>query len=80
MGELGWEGERNSSMEARLLPLSSPRASSQVSDFGLSKWMEQSNRMQYIERSALRGTLSYMPPEMFLQRNMAPGPKYDVYR
>ncbi|XP_059563896.1 ankyrin repeat and protein kinase domain-containing protein 1 isoform X1 [Myotis daubentonii] len=50
-----------------------------ISDFGLSKWMEQSTRMQYIERSALRGTLSYMPPEMFLQRNMAPGPKYDVY-
>lgn len=42
--------------------------------------MEQSTRMQYIERSALRGTLSYMPPEMFLQSNMAPGPKYDVYR
>ncbi|XP_008148454.2 ankyrin repeat and protein kinase domain-containing protein 1 [Eptesicus fuscus] len=50
-----------------------------ISDFGLSKWMEQSTRMQYIERSALRGTLSYMPPEMFLQSNMAPGPKYDVY-
>ncbi|XP_023613697.1 ankyrin repeat and protein kinase domain-containing protein 1 [Myotis lucifugus] len=79
VGELGWEGERKSSMEARLLPLSPPWASSQISDFGLSKWMEQSTRTQYIERSALRGTLSYMPPEMFLQSNMAPGPKYDVY-
>ncbi|XP_037019016.2 ankyrin repeat and protein kinase domain-containing protein 1 isoform X2 [Artibeus jamaicensis] len=50
-----------------------------ISDFGLSKWMEQSTRMQYIERSALRGTLSYIPPEMFLESNEAPGPKYDVY-
>ncbi|XP_006833895.1 PREDICTED: ankyrin repeat and protein kinase domain-containing protein 1 [Chrysochloris asiatica] len=50
-----------------------------ISDFGLSKWMEQSTRMQYIERSALRGTLGYIPPEMFLQSNKAPGLKYDVY-
>uniref|UniRef100_A0A7N4PPS2 Ankyrin repeat and kinase domain containing 1 n=1 Tax=Sarcophilus harrisii TaxID=9305 RepID=A0A7N4PPS2_SARHA len=50
-----------------------------ISDFGLSKWMEQSTRMQYIERSALRGTLSYIPPEMFLESTKAPGPKYDVY-
>ncbi|XP_070479229.1 ankyrin repeat and protein kinase domain-containing protein 1 isoform X1 [Equus przewalskii] len=50
-----------------------------ISDFGLSKWMEQSTRMQYIERSALRGTLSYIPPEMFVETNKAPGPKYDVY-
>ncbi|XP_054224284.1 ankyrin repeat and protein kinase domain-containing protein 1 isoform X3 [Homo sapiens] len=50
-----------------------------ISDFGLSKWMEQSTRMQYIERSALRGMLSYIPPEMFLESNKAPGPKYDVY-
>ncbi|KAF6332429.1 ankyrin repeat and kinase domain containing 1 [Rhinolophus ferrumequinum] len=50
-----------------------------ISDFGLSKWMERSTRMQYIERSALRGTLSYIPPEMFLESNKAPGPKYDVY-
>ncbi|XP_008589663.1 PREDICTED: ankyrin repeat and protein kinase domain-containing protein 1, partial [Galeopterus variegatus] len=50
-----------------------------ISDFGLSKWMEQTTRMQYIERSALRGTLSYIPPEMFLESSKAPGPKYDVY-
>lgn len=56
------------------------RASSQVSDFGLSKWMEQSSRMQYVKRSALQGTLSYIPPEMFLESNKGPGPKYDVYR
>ncbi|XP_049634632.1 ankyrin repeat and protein kinase domain-containing protein 1 [Suncus etruscus] len=50
-----------------------------ISDFGLSRWMEQSTHRQYIERSALRGTLSYIPPEMFLDSNQAPGPKYDVY-
>ncbi|KAM5245983.1 LOW QUALITY PROTEIN: ankyrin repeat and protein kinase domain-containing protein 1 [Ctenodactylus gundi] len=50
-----------------------------VSDFGLSKWMEQSIRMQYIERLALRGTLSYTRLEMFLESNKAPGPKCDVY-
>lgn len=51
----------------------------QISDFGLSKWMEQSSRM-HIESSALRGTLSYIPPEMFLQNSKPPGIKYDVYR
>ncbi|XP_033717942.1 ankyrin repeat and protein kinase domain-containing protein 1 isoform X1 [Tursiops truncatus] len=50
-----------------------------VSDFGLSKWMEQSAWMQYIKRSALQGTLSYIPPEMFPESNKGPGPKYDVY-
>ncbi|NXS52353.1 ANKK1 protein, partial [Brachypteracias leptosomus] len=50
-----------------------------ISDFGLSKWMEQSSRMQYIESSALRGTLSYIPPEMFLQNSKPPGIKYDVF-
>ncbi|XP_027268117.1 ankyrin repeat and protein kinase domain-containing protein 1 [Cricetulus griseus] len=50
-----------------------------ISDFGLSKWMEQSTHMQYIERSALRGTLSYIPPEMFLENSKAPGPEYDMY-
>uniref|UniRef100_A0A8C3QGT6 Ankyrin repeat and kinase domain containing 1 n=1 Tax=Cyanoderma ruficeps TaxID=181631 RepID=A0A8C3QGT6_9PASS len=44
-----------------------------ISDFGLSRWMEQSSRMQYIESSALRGTLSYIPPEMFLQNSKPPG-------
>lgn len=42
--------------------------------------MEQSSRMQYIESSALRGTLSYIPPEMFLQNSKPLGIKYDVYR
>ncbi|XP_076781208.1 ankyrin repeat and protein kinase domain-containing protein 1 isoform X2 [Arvicanthis niloticus] len=50
-----------------------------ISDFGLSKWMEQSTQKQSIERSALRGTLSYIPPEMFLENNKTPGPEYDVY-
>uniref|UniRef100_A0A8C3SDN9 Ankyrin repeat and kinase domain containing 1 n=1 Tax=Chelydra serpentina TaxID=8475 RepID=A0A8C3SDN9_CHESE len=50
-----------------------------ISDFGLSRWMEQSSRMQYIERSALRGTLSYIPPEIFLHSTRPPGTEYDVY-
>nr|XP_015842818.2 ankyrin repeat and protein kinase domain-containing protein 1 isoform X1 [Peromyscus maniculatus bairdii] len=50
-----------------------------ISDFGLSRWMEQSTHMQYIERSALRGTLSYIPPEMFQENSKAPGPEYDMY-
>uniref|UniRef100_A0A452FWT2 Ankyrin repeat and kinase domain containing 1 n=1 Tax=Capra hircus TaxID=9925 RepID=A0A452FWT2_CAPHI len=50
-----------------------------VSDFGLSKRMEQSTWMQCIKRSALQGTLSYSPPEMFLESNKGLGPKYDMY-
>uniref|UniRef100_A0A8C5PNV3 Ankyrin repeat and kinase domain containing 1 n=1 Tax=Leptobrachium leishanense TaxID=445787 RepID=A0A8C5PNV3_9ANUR len=50
-----------------------------ISDFGLSKWKEQSTHKEYIERSALKGTLSYIPPEMLLQNNSPPGIKYDVY-
>ncbi|XP_030077772.1 ankyrin repeat and protein kinase domain-containing protein 1 [Microcaecilia unicolor] len=50
-----------------------------ISDFGLSKWMEHSTRMEYIERSAIRGTLSYIPPEMFLQNTRVPSTKHDVY-
>ncbi|XP_075460153.1 ankyrin repeat and protein kinase domain-containing protein 1 isoform X1 [Ascaphus truei] len=50
-----------------------------ISDFGLSKWKENSTRMEYIEKSALRGTLSYIPPEIFLQSSRVPGTKYDVY-
>ncbi|KAM9114118.1 LOW QUALITY PROTEIN: ankyrin repeat and protein kinase domain-containing protein 1 [Pangshura tecta] len=48
-------------------------------DFGLSRWVEQSSRMLYIERSALRGTLSYIPPETFLHSTRPPGTKHDVY-
>ncbi|KAM5185888.1 LOW QUALITY PROTEIN: ankyrin repeat and protein kinase domain-containing protein 1 [Callospermophilus lateralis] len=46
-------------------------------NFGLSKWMEQSTQMQGIERSALWGMLSYIPPEMFLDSNKAVEPKYE---
>lgn len=52
----------------------------QISDFGLTKLMEQSTHMQYTERSALRGTLSYIPLETFLENSKAPGPEYDIYR
>uniref|UniRef100_G3U9U1 Ankyrin repeat and kinase domain containing 1 n=1 Tax=Loxodonta africana TaxID=9785 RepID=G3U9U1_LOXAF len=39
-----------------------------VSDFGPSKCMEQSTQMQHIERSALRGTLSYNPLKRFCEK------------
>ena len=52
----------------------------QISDFGLSRLMQQSTHMQYTERSALRVTLSYIPLETFLENSRAPGPEYDVYR
>lgn len=45
--------------------------------------MEQSTQMQCIKRSALQGTLRYtLPPhpEMFLESNKGPGPKYNMYR
>ncbi|XP_053546098.1 ankyrin repeat and protein kinase domain-containing protein 1 [Bombina bombina] len=50
-----------------------------ISDFGLSRWKEHSTHMEYIERSAIRGTLNYIPPEIFLQSSRVPGIKYDVY-
>ncbi|KAG8434449.1 hypothetical protein GDO86_012717 [Hymenochirus boettgeri] len=50
-----------------------------ISDFGLSKYKENSTRNEYIQKSAIKGTLSYIPPEMFLQSSRIPGIKYDVY-
>ncbi|XP_062995092.1 ankyrin repeat and protein kinase domain-containing protein 1 [Elgaria multicarinata webbii] len=50
-----------------------------ISDFGLSKWMEPSDWIQEIERSAMKGNLSYVPPEMFLQSTRPPGTEFDVY-
>ncbi|XP_075047420.1 ankyrin repeat and protein kinase domain-containing protein 1 [Mixophyes fleayi] len=50
-----------------------------ISDFGLSKWKENSTHKDYIERSHIRGTLNYIPPEMFLQSCRVAGTKYDVY-
>ncbi|XP_033028359.1 ankyrin repeat and protein kinase domain-containing protein 1 isoform X2 [Lacerta agilis] len=50
-----------------------------ISDFGLCKWMEESSLMEYIERSAQRGSLSYIPPEILLQSTSPPGTKFDVY-
>ncbi|CAI5795362.1 repeat and kinase domain-containing 1 [Podarcis lilfordi] len=50
-----------------------------ISDFGLCKWMEESSLMEYIERSAQRGSLSYIPPEILLQSPSPPGTKFDVY-
>ncbi|KAG9482199.1 hypothetical protein GDO78_011089 [Eleutherodactylus coqui] len=50
-----------------------------ISDFGLSKWKENSTRKDYIERSAIKGTLNYIPPEVFLESSRVTGTKYDVY-
>ncbi|XP_051787836.1 ankyrin repeat and protein kinase domain-containing protein 1 isoform X2 [Erpetoichthys calabaricus] len=50
-----------------------------ISDFGLSKWKEYSSRMELLDRSAVRGTISYIPPEMFLENSRPPGTKTDVY-
>ncbi|XP_043936999.1 ankyrin repeat and protein kinase domain-containing protein 1 [Protopterus annectens] len=50
-----------------------------ISDFGLSKWMDHSSKMDYIEKSAIRGTLSYIPPEIFLQNSRTSGSKHDIY-
>ncbi|XP_054853873.1 ankyrin repeat and protein kinase domain-containing protein 1 [Eublepharis macularius] len=50
-----------------------------ISDYGLFKWMETSSGLPYIERSALRGSLSYVAPEMLLQSTNLPGTKCDVY-
>ncbi|CAN2388262.1 Ankyrin repeat and protein kinase domain-containing protein 1 [Pristimantis euphronides] len=50
-----------------------------ISDFGLSKWKETSTRKEYIDRSAIKGTLNYIPPEVFLESSRVLGTKYDVY-
>ncbi|KAJ8391271.1 hypothetical protein AAFF_G00095380 [Aldrovandia affinis] len=50
-----------------------------ISDFGLIKWEEFSNNMEFIEHLTMRGNLSYIPPETFPQNSDPPGPKYDVY-
>ncbi|XP_039619935.1 ankyrin repeat and protein kinase domain-containing protein 1 [Polypterus senegalus] len=50
-----------------------------ISDFGLSKWKEYSSRMELLDRSSVRGTVSYIPPEMFLENSRPPGTKTDVY-
>ncbi|XP_069750947.1 ankyrin repeat and protein kinase domain-containing protein 1 [Narcine bancroftii] len=46
-----------------------------ISDFGLSKWEDILSNMEQIERSAMRGTIIYMPPEL----SNTPGIKHDVY-
>ncbi|KPP77962.1 ankyrin repeat and protein kinase domain-containing protein 1-like [Scleropages formosus] len=50
-----------------------------ISDFGLIKWEEYSNSMEFIEHLSSRGNISYIAPEIFTQSPDAPGTKYDVY-
>ncbi|XP_067910365.1 ankyrin repeat and protein kinase domain-containing protein 1 [Heterodontus francisci] len=47
-----------------------------ISDFGLSKWEDYLSSMEQIERSVVRGTIRYMPPELL---NRPSGVKHDVY-
>ncbi|KAG5836882.1 hypothetical protein ANANG_G00233400 [Anguilla anguilla] len=50
-----------------------------ISDFGLIKWEEFSNRTEFIEHLTMRGNLSYIPPETFTESCDPPGTKFDVY-
>ncbi|XP_032905360.1 ankyrin repeat and protein kinase domain-containing protein 1 isoform X1 [Amblyraja radiata] len=47
-----------------------------IADFGLSKWEDSMSNMEQIERSAMRGTIIYMPPEL---SNKPSGVEHDVY-
>uniref|UniRef100_UPI00398EC214 ankyrin repeat and protein kinase domain-containing protein 1 n=1 Tax=Pristiophorus japonicus TaxID=55135 RepID=UPI00398EC214 len=47
-----------------------------IADFGLSKWEDYLSSTEQIDRSAVRGTVSYMPPEL---SNRPSGVKHDVY-
>ncbi|XP_060799828.1 ankyrin repeat and protein kinase domain-containing protein 1 isoform X2 [Neoarius graeffei] len=50
-----------------------------ISDFGIIKWDDSSDRMAFIEHLAERGNISYVPPETFSQNPEPPTLKYDVY-
>ncbi|XP_066540932.1 ankyrin repeat and protein kinase domain-containing protein 1 [Hoplias malabaricus] len=50
-----------------------------ISDFGLIKWEDYSSKMVFIEDLAVRGNMSYIPPETFSQNPEPPTEKYDVY-
>ncbi|XP_038635684.1 ankyrin repeat and protein kinase domain-containing protein 1 [Scyliorhinus canicula] len=47
-----------------------------IADIGLSKWEDDLSSKQHVERSVLRGTINYMPPELL---NGPSGVKHDVY-
>ncbi|XP_078282720.1 ankyrin repeat and protein kinase domain-containing protein 1 [Rhinoraja longicauda] len=47
-----------------------------IADVGLSKWEDIMSNMEQIERSAMKGTIIYMPPEL---SNKPSGVKHDVY-
>ncbi|XP_060702994.1 ankyrin repeat and protein kinase domain-containing protein 1 [Hemiscyllium ocellatum] len=47
-----------------------------IANFGLSKWEDYLSSKELIERSVIRGTISYMPPELLSGPS---GVKHDVY-
>ncbi|XP_078055146.1 ankyrin repeat and protein kinase domain-containing protein 1 [Mustelus asterias] len=47
-----------------------------IADFGLSKWEDCLSSMEQVERSVVRGTINYLPPELL---NGPSGVKHDVY-
>ncbi|KAK3560697.1 hypothetical protein QTP86_014748 [Hemibagrus guttatus] len=50
-----------------------------ISDFGIFKWPDVSDKTAFIEHLAARGNISYVPPETFSQNPEPPTSKYDVY-
>ncbi|KAK2831302.1 hypothetical protein Q7C36_016388 [Tachysurus vachellii] len=50
-----------------------------ISDFGIIKWADFSNKTAFIEHLAARGNVNYIPPETFSQNPEPPTSKYDVY-
>ncbi|XP_053502905.1 ankyrin repeat and protein kinase domain-containing protein 1 [Ictalurus furcatus] len=50
-----------------------------ISDFGIIKWDDSSNKTEFIEHLAARGNISYVPPETFSLNAEPPTSKYDVY-
>ncbi|KAM3875228.1 ankyrin repeat and protein kinase domain-containing protein 1 [Diretmus argenteus] len=50
-----------------------------ISDFGLIKWEEGSNKKKFMEHLTARGNINYIPPETFTQCPEPPGTMFDVY-
>ncbi|KAM9469040.1 ankyrin repeat and protein kinase domain-containing protein 1 [Clarias gariepinus] len=50
-----------------------------ISDFGIIKWDDSCSKMPFLEHLALRGNVSYVPPEIVSQNPEPPTSKYDVY-
>ncbi|XP_055052390.2 ankyrin repeat and protein kinase domain-containing protein 1 [Misgurnus anguillicaudatus] len=50
-----------------------------ISDFGMVKWEDFSNKMEFAEHLTARGNINYVPPETFTQNQEQPGTKFDVF-